>query len=443
MKENKSWLSKTIIAGIAVIILGACSLGGGDGGGGGGGIAAPIKVTAKGTSQTTITLAWTGVSGAAKYNIYYSVTSTGVFRYLDETEENSYVVSSLVSNKTYFYKVSAVDIDGMESSLSLYASGSTWNDKDEEVVPDEPDEPGKDPDDGKPDDGNNDNAVPVPGSVNAMVISGSSIRISWSAVSGAASYKVYRSSSASGTYSLLGTVSASPYNDNGLSSGTTYYYKVSAVKGSEESAQSNYVSAGTGGTIINPPTKPTGLVASIVANGSITLSWDSVSTADSYNVYRANTQTGASGKITTVTGTGYSDNVSAGISYFYTVTGVNSSGESPKSAAAFGFASSHYSLSLYSEAQIFSLAAGVKHYYRLPVNAGDSHTIQWQNGSDAELSNYNSVSAWQNDGTVIFTNASNGYSSPQVFTATTTGFVTVEVKNNHGSASYNYQVYYF
>ena len=291
-----------------------------------------------------------------------------------------------------------------------------------------------------------------PTGLNASAQGTSSIQVTWNAVSGATGYKVYRSSSAGGVYNFIGNAPSSPYTDSGLSANTTYYYKVSSVKNSEESAMSSsYASAVTqtsGGVIDNPPTQPTGLVVTSASSGSITLSWNGVSTATSYNVYRSNTQTAPAGKIATVTGTSYTNNVPAGASYFYTVEGVNSSGESPKSNMAFAYASDHFSLSYYSSAPLRSIASSTKHYYRLEVTQGASYTIEWQNGSNGSNLNLGywdsvRVSAWQNDGTSIFSGAYDGYSSPKVFAATASGFVTVEVSNGSSSTSYNYQIYYY
>ena len=108
MKQKTAFLTVLLITGL---IVAACPTGTGSGGGngGGGGIAAPSKVSAEGTSSTSITLTWTAVSGAAKYKVYTSVTSTGVYRYVDQTEERTYVVNDLVPASTYYYKVSSVD----------------------------------------------------------------------------------------------------------------------------------------------------------------------------------------------------------------------------------------------------------------------------------------------------------------------------------------------
>ena len=57
------------------------------------------------------------------------------------------------------------------------------------------------------------------------------IRISWNRVSSASSYSIYRSSRLNSDYSVIGTVSRSPYDDTLATAGTTYYYKLKACTG--------------------------------------------------------------------------------------------------------------------------------------------------------------------------------------------------------------------
>ncbi len=84
----------------------------------------------------------------------------------------------------------------------------------------------------------------------------------------------------------------------------------------------------------NAPAAPTGLTA-VGGNGQTTLSWTSVSNATSYNLYYATT-TGVtktnSTKLTSVTSPMVQTGMTAGTTYFYVVTAVNSSGESATSA---------------------------------------------------------------------------------------------------------------
>jgi uncharacterized protein (TIGR02145 family) len=77
----------------------------------------------------------------------------------------------------------------------------------------------------------------VPANVTAVWVSATSVTLSWSAVSGATGYFVYRASSANGEYSRL-TITTSTTYTHTVSTLTTYYYKVSAFDGNSESAPS-------------------------------------------------------------------------------------------------------------------------------------------------------------------------------------------------------------
>jgi len=73
--------------------------------------------------------------------------------------------------------------------------------------------------------------VTVPGSFTAAGTAGTAqAALSWSASSGAASYKVQRSTSSSGGFAdLSGSLTALTYNDTTAAGGTTYYYRVIAT----------------------------------------------------------------------------------------------------------------------------------------------------------------------------------------------------------------------
>jgi hypothetical protein len=118
------------------------------------------------------------------------------------------------------------------------------------------------------------------------------IAVSWSAVTGATGYNLYRRTSA-GSYNFAAALNgATPlttttYTDpgSGLSGAVTYDYVVRAVAASPavESASSNEL----GATAIARPSAPGGSVtATAVAGGQIDAAWSSVAGAAGYNVYR-------------------------------------------------------------------------------------------------------------------------------------------------------------
>ncbi|KRF41857.1 LamG-like jellyroll fold domain-containing protein [Paenibacillus sp. Soil787] len=72
------------------------------------------------------------------------------------------------------------------------------------------------------------------------------INLSWTAVTGALGYNIYRSTDANGTFTKINSapITAASYSDTGLNPNTIYYYQVGAAGGSTSGA----VSATTGGT---------------------------------------------------------------------------------------------------------------------------------------------------------------------------------------------------
>lgn len=95
----------------------------------------------------------------------------------------------------------------------------------------------------------------APSNLAATSVSGA-VALTWSAVTGAKSYNLYRSTTRVGPGTLLGNTASINYSDTSAVSGTTYYYYVTAVAGTLESIPSSKVvaQAGTstgGGTAVS------------------------------------------------------------------------------------------------------------------------------------------------------------------------------------------------
>ncbi|GMK42398.1 hypothetical protein PCCS19_54580 [Paenibacillus sp. CCS19] len=159
--------------------------------------------------------------------------------------------------------------------------------------------------------------------------------LTWAASTGAASYNLKRASVSGGPYTTVATgVTGTTYTNTGLTNGSTYYYVVTAVNGSGESANSPQASAApVAPTTV--PSAPTGLTAT-AGNAQVSLSWTASTGAASYNVKRATTSGGTYTTVATgVTGTSYTNSsLTNGTTYYYVVSAVNSAGESANSMQA-------------------------------------------------------------------------------------------------------------
>ncbi len=152
--------------------------------------------------------------------------------------------------------------------------------------------------------------------------------LTWNAVEGATSYRIYRSTSRGSGYSLLGTVTATSYTNTGAKAGTTYYYRVKACNDAGMSPYSNIVS-GQVKSVTPKPSAPVVKIGNSASSGKPMLTWNAVSGATSYKVYRATSQNGTYSLLGTVTATSYTNTgAKAGTTYYYKVKAVNSAGES-------------------------------------------------------------------------------------------------------------------
>jgi fibronectin type 3 domain-containing protein len=189
-------------------------------------IAQPTGVTAK-AGNGIVTLSWGAATGAFRYSVYRATTSGSETLVASDISTLSYTDTGRTNGTTYYYKVSGVRQDSTvialtESTLSSEVSATPLA-----TLPAAPS-----------------GLAAVPG--NAQVL------LSWSAVSGATSYKIYRSLNQSGgPYTLVTSPTSTSYTDTGAINGTTinprtYYYVVSAVNGVGEGAYSNEAAAQPG-----------------------------------------------------------------------------------------------------------------------------------------------------------------------------------------------------
>ena len=257
--------------------------------------AVPGKIAVKCTLATRIIVTWTPVIGATSYMVYRDTIDTGAFLFSEAVTTDTLVDSGLAAGTRYYYKITAKNNAG-ESGPSF---------KNMITIP----------------------AIPV--GANASGISNSAIAIVWPAVTGAASYKIYKNTVDTGAFTLAGSATTDTFSDtNNLSAATTYYYKISAVNSSGESGQSASCSA-----ITKKLRTPINLSAAAVSSSGITITWPAVAGAASYAVYRSAIDTGTYPVIDSVATDTFGDTgLIAGATYYYKIRAVDSLGESGLSA---------------------------------------------------------------------------------------------------------------
>jgi fibronectin type 3 domain-containing protein len=265
--------------------------------------AAPTGVIAAGGTKQ-VALSWNSVINATSYNVYYA-TTPGV-----TTDNGTKIVNTatpavqadLTAATTYYYIVTAVNSVG-ESAPSVQVAATTLSSTPAPTTPAVP------------------NGITATGGTNMVTLS-------WTASTGASSYNLYWSTN-KGVTTANGTKVAgitTPYVKTGLSAGTAYYFIVTAANSVGESAASPQVTATTS--------------VPVSVFKQLTLAWDPVAGATSYNLYWSTVPgvTTASGtKISGISSPSYvHTGLAAGTTYYYVVTASDSASESAASIPASG-----------------------------------------------------------------------------------------------------------
>ena len=254
-------------------------------------------MTAGNSSTGKPKLTWNAVSGAVKYEVYRSTRQNSGYSLLGTTTSTSYVNTGASTGTTYYYRVKAVNRNGMASGYSNIVSGKAKA------------------------------AAPAAPSVTAGNSSTGKPRLTWKAVSGAVSYRIYRSESRGTGYSLLGTTSSTSYVNTGAAAGKTYYYRVKAVN--RDGMASGYSNIVSGKATLPAPVLNIGLS---VSSGKPMLAWDAVPGATSYRIYRSTSRGTGYSLLATTTSTSYVNTSAAkGTTYYYRVKACNAAGLSPYS----------------------------------------------------------------------------------------------------------------
>lgn len=233
-------------------------------------------------------LTWNPVDGAAKYEVYRSGTKNGTYSLYCTTAGTSYTNTTASAGSTYYYKVRAIGYDGREGSYSAIKERTC------------------------------DCARPVVTAGNNAT--SGKVTLKWTAVTGAKSYAIYRSTSIDGTYTKMYTTTSTSYTNSTSKGGVTYYYKVYALSSRTTYADS---AAALVGPCVCKCAAPTVTSGNNASSGKITLKWSAVEGATKYEIWRAGTKNGTYTRMYTTTSTSYTNSTSyAGYTYYYKVKAV-------------------------------------------------------------------------------------------------------------------------
>ena len=229
---------------------------------------------------------WSAVDGANRYYVYRSTTKDGTYSFLGSTANLNYTDSKADAGTTYYYKVKAGIVNSVKSNSSA-AVAITCRCARPVVKP-------------------------------SYVGASGKPYIYWGAVDGANRYYVYRSTTKDGTYSFLGSTAKLNYTDSKADAGTTYYYKVKA--GIVNGVKSN---ASAAVTITCRCAKPV-VKITLTQKGDPRLTWNAVTGAAKYEVYRATSKNGSYTKMFTTSNLSYTNtSAKAGTTYYYKVKAVS------------------------------------------------------------------------------------------------------------------------
>ena len=195
-------------------------------------------------------LKWSAVTGAAKYWIYRSADGVN-FKYYDSTTGTSYTNCIAASGTEYYYKVKAVAVvNGKDVTSDFSNTKSLFT-------------------------------TPAAPSVSITTSKGKP-KLTWKAVTGADKYYVYRSTDGK-NFKYYNKTDEAGYTNYSTNIGTTYYYKVRAVKTIDGNDHKSDF-----GAVRSIQCRPAAVNLSISRSyGKPKLTWDAVADADKYWIYRS------------------------------------------------------------------------------------------------------------------------------------------------------------
>lgn len=261
-----------------------------------------------GTYSDRVQVTWTAAAGAATYEVHRSDSEGGTYAKRGDSTGTSYNDTPVTVGTTYWYKVKACNSAGC-SAFSVPDSGYAQT--------------------GGGGGGGGGGTPDLPGQPRNVIATDGAfpdkIRVTWSSVSGATRYEIWRSSTDTGGFAQVGETTGTTYDDTAPAMCEVRWYEVRACNASGCGPFSVANDGYRGATLDN--VDGTKVKATVVFTGSTTaevrLTWvDVKQTAEyqvKYEVWRR-IPAGIPAKIATVSAPSHTDtDVALGTTYYYKI----------------------------------------------------------------------------------------------------------------------------
>lgn len=230
------------------------------------------NVQAKMTDINKIDLTFNGLSEADGYHVYVSDNILGPYNLVASTKDTTYNYTGSFG-QTYYFKAAAIKTTENNEYEGVHSEIVGVN--------------------------TNNYLLDAPTNLDITALSNTSVKLVFGSVSGATNYNIYRSTD-NKNFTKVSTVDTTEFIDNAVSVGTTYYYKVSAIKdGVYDGYKSNVISIKVTGMA------PTGLKITNYTYTSLKISYDKMDGVDGYQIYYSTTKNGTYKRIANATGNSY------------------------------------------------------------------------------------------------------------------------------------------
>lgn len=216
----------------------------------------PLILEGEHTEAQSVLLKWESDSVDSLYQIHKSQSENGTFTVLASVSGQAGQIScydyDVKPGQTYYYKVVKLVDNAIQAESNVVSV---------KIL------------------------LPAPANVKAIKLEESEIKLTWSKVEGATGYRIYRSLQKEKGYKKIASVKKNTFTDTSVKTGKAYYYKVQACMKGNNAANSDteqYV-----GVYMKPDAPQ--LMGSYTKK-KIKLTWNKVSGADSYYLYKKNSK---------------------------------------------------------------------------------------------------------------------------------------------------------